>query len=79
MKLKIRGSPKEELLFELIGVQRWDESERCGLFVGVNEPLPRAIQQQLYLVLPDPEQPLKQTESLAELLARAVGQGSIQI
>jgi hypothetical protein len=79
MRLKIQGSPREKLLFELIGVQAWDGSGNCGLFVGVNEPLSRAMQQEMYLVLPDPEHPLEQTEELAELLARAVGQGNIHI
>ncbi|MDQ7010306.1 MAG: hypothetical protein Q9M29_00660 [Mariprofundaceae bacterium] len=79
MHLHIHGSPEEILLFELIGIQAGKEGDADGLFIGVHEALPEGIDGRLYMVLPDPETPLAETERLAEMLGRAVGQGKIQL
>jgi len=79
MHLHIHGSPEEILLFELIGIQGRKGGDTDGLFIGVHEPLPEGIEGRLYMVLPDPEAPLAETEKLAEMLGRAVGQGKIQL
>jgi len=79
MRLHIHGSPEETLLFELIGVQAGKKDDGGGLFIGVHEPLPDVMEKGLYLILPDPEAPLAETERLAEMLGRAVGQGKIQL
>ncbi|MFQ5581166.1 MAG: hypothetical protein ACE5F3_00880 [Mariprofundaceae bacterium] len=79
MRLFILGSPEETLLFELIGIQGREEGNADGLFIGTHESVPEDIEERLYLVLPDPEHPLEQTEQLAELLGHAVGQGKIPL
>ncbi len=90
MKLLIRGTALDQLLFLLLGVQVGDDldgklkgKETCALLLGKDEPLPAQWDQGAktppYLRLPDIDHPLRETEELARLLARAIGQGEIHL
>jgi len=90
MKLYTRGTTQEQLLFLLLGIQTGDDldgklerKERCGLLLGKDDQLPvewgQGLKLQPYLRLPDTDHPLRETEELARLLARAIGQGEIHL
>jgi len=90
MKLYTRGTAQDQLLFLLLGIQVGDDlggklerNESCGLLLGNDEQLPsewvKGTKSLPYLRLPDTDHPLKETEKLAQLLARAIGQGEIHL
>jgi hypothetical protein len=82
MKLYSSGTPREQLLFLLLGIPIWGGEESSGLLLGIDEPPPEASKgtnSQLYSRLPDTSAPLQETKRLARLLGSAVGQGEIPL
>jgi hypothetical protein len=73
MKLQTRGTREEQLLFQLLGIHALDVEEPCGLLLGIDEPLHTGMEQALYLRLPDPAHPDRETKQLAKMLGRAIG------
>lgn len=74
MQLEVTGSAEEQLLFQLVGIEAWDGESPAGLLVGKGGQIPED-EEVLYVVLPDPNNPLGENERLATVLGRAVGLG----
>jgi hypothetical protein len=73
--LRIAGSEKEELLFRTIGIRPWEGHEAATLFLGREaEPPPDCT---LYLRLPDSNDPMRETRTLARMLGGAIGLGEL--
>lgn len=89
MKLKIKGSAQEQLLFHLLGIQQMDNNNHdthqvVGLLLGKEEGIEDSLaimleETQLYVRLPDTANPLKETNKLARLLAKAIGQAELHL
>jgi hypothetical protein len=73
MKLQARGTREELLLFQLLGIQAQEDDNPCALLLGIDETLATEMEQALYLRLPDPAHPDRETKRLARVLGRAVG------
>jgi hypothetical protein len=79
MKLHVKGTQDEQLLFQLLGIVPWTGESECGLLLGQSEPLTPGLERQLCLRLPDPDHPLQETERLARMLGRAIGLGEVRL
>lgn len=73
MKLQTRGTREEQLLFQLLGIQPQEDDGPCALLLGIDETLTTGMEKSLYLRLPDPAHPDRETKRLAKVLGRAVG------
>jgi hypothetical protein len=76
--LETKTSSEEGLLFQLIGIQAWDGKRPAIVLVGADDDRP-AEDACPYVVLPDPDHPLAETERLAAMLGRAVGLGKVEL
>jgi len=79
MKLASKLPAAESLLFASIGVLALGEGEESTYALIVCDTTRPDEWQGPLLVLPDPEHPLAESERLAHLLGKAVGQGSIHL
>jgi len=74
--LRVLGSRDEVLLFSMLGIEQYQPDEPCALLLGRDDMAP--VQDIPCVRLPDTENPMRETERLAEALGRAVGQGSVR-
>lgn len=83
MKLMVKGTQEEQLLFQLLGVTAMENEQNTqdvyGLLLGKDQRLADEELSQLYVRLPNVDHPLKETEELARLLGRAIGQGEVRL
>lgn len=77
VELRFIGGKEDRLLFRSIGIQPLKDESGCAVLVGKGGRLPP--DEALYVVLPDPDAPLAETDRLAEMLGRAVGLGKLQL
>lgn len=78
-RLTIQGSTEEILLFRLIGVMEAGETPNNARLVGTGYAKLAEEQDQLYVKLPNPDDPGDETRRLAEALGRAVGLGRVRL
>jgi len=77
--LRVLGNRDEQLLFRTLGIEGHapdNVTASCALLLGKDTPVPDDVA--VYVRLPDTDAPLAETERLAALLGRAVGQGSVR-
>ncbi len=89
MKLKIKGDVQEQLLFHLLGIEQMgckhhDSHQVVGLILGKEEGIEGSLPalaegSLLYVRLPDTDNPLKETQELSRLLAKAIGQAEVHL
>ncbi|WP_028862566.1 hypothetical protein [Psychromonas aquimarina] len=89
MELKIKGSAQEQLLFHLLGIKQMgckyhDSHQVVGLILGKEEEIEDSLStlvegSLLYVRLPDTDNPLKETQKLSRLLAKAIGQADVHL
>jgi len=77
-RLCILGHRDEALLFRALGIEAYVPGKPCALLLGRQARLP-GEEDIPWLRLPDPEAPLDETQRLAEILGRAVGQGRVRL
>ncbi len=77
VELRFIGDREDQLLFRSIGIQPPEDGWGDAILVGKGGKLPP--DEALYLVLPDPDDPLAETDRLAEMLGRAVGLGKLRL
>lgn len=78
-RLAIQGGTEEILLFRLIGVMEAGEGTDNAQLVGTGPAKMAEEQDQLYVKLPNPDDPEDETRRLAEALGRAVGLGRVRL
>lgn len=78
-RLAIEGSTEEIILFRLIGVMEAGEGPDTAKLVGTGPAKMAEEQNQLYVKLPNPDDPEDETRRLAEALGRAVGLGRVRL
>lgn len=79
MELRVRGTAEEQLLFLLLGIAEREDRESCALLLGLEAEAPDREDPVAYLRLPDPNNPLEETDRLARELGQAIGLGRVQL
>lgn len=74
MRLAVKASPEEELLFHLLGIDAWQDGKQA-VFAGKDEAELLDDVDIVGVILPDIKDVEAQTRRLARRLARAVGVG----
>ncbi len=77
-RLRILGHRDEVLLFRALGIEAYVPGQPCALLLGRQAQAPDE-EDMPWLRLPDPETPLGETQRLAGILGRAVGQGRVRL
>lgn len=77
--LAAAGSARDCLLLRLVGIEQREPSADSALLAGEDSEPARTGDDRLFVALPDPENPQRETMRLAEQLGRAVGLGRVQL